>query len=185
MSIALDSKDLERINRLTRGIKGGAEKVISRALNHVANKAKTELAQQITGRYKIKSADIKPSISVVRAKPQTLEARLDVKSYRLDLKRFGIKPQTDTTGSPHKKVTAEVLRGSPFEVKKGFVWQGHVFQRESDKRLPIQKLSGPAVPQMATGENVIETVEEHASEALRERVNHELTVLLNGWDKKK
>ncbi|MBQ9273295.1 MAG: phage tail protein [Succinivibrio sp.] len=184
MSIALDPKDLERAKRLLKGIPGGAHKAVARALNRTAQTTRTALSRKVTERYTVKAGDVKSSMKMTRAGKE-LEARIDIESPRIDASKFKLKPRQDTTGQPNKKVTAEYLKGSPFQVKKGFIWHGHLFEREEEKRLPINKMTGPAIAQMAGSEQVIEEVEERASDALSRNLEHEVTVLLEGWDKKK
>jgi hypothetical protein len=142
------------------------------------------MAKSVTARYKVKAGEVKPAITINKAKPATLEAQIEAKGFKIPLSHFSVKPKTDTTGSPHKTAKAEVVKGSPFKVKQGFVWQGNVFKRETEKRLPIQKLAGPAVPQMLQNEELLQGVEDYASDVLKDRLDHEITVLLNGWDKK-
>ncbi len=58
--------------------------------------------------------------------------------------------------------------------------KGHVFARTSDRRLPIRKLWGPAVPREMTRNETAAAFEAVTTASLPARVEHEITAMTRG-----
>ena len=102
----------------------------------------------------------------------------------IPLSKFRIRPSSPTPGRP-KPVTATVVKGRGGTIPKAFVARmpaGHVgvYRRRGRPRLPILELYGPSAPQMIGNEEVMRALEEKAQQTLDERMEHEITRLLEG-----
>lgn len=181
--IQLDPAALRRATEMLSGIDGGADKALMRAINRTLDTAKTKIASLVTEQYAIKSRDVKAAFSLHKASKSSLEAELEISGPRIGYSHFKVSPRSDTTGRNRKAVKVEVKKGSPFTVEKGFVWKGNVFRRDGNDRLPVTRMSGPAVAQMAGSEEVMQQVEEHVNEHFSKNLDHEVTALLKGWTK--
>ncbi len=63
---------------------------------------------------------------------------------------------------------------------------GHIglFERYGKSSLPIKQLMGPSVPQMmGANETLPEAVGDDVRKVFEERMEHEITAILNGWHK--
>ena len=72
------------------------------------------------------------------------------------------------------------MKGKPIKLEKGFVWNGNVFSRSGDERLPIIKQTGPTVPQLLNSEKILPQLQEHAQQSFEKRLSHEVDALLKG-----
>ena len=50
-----------------------------------------------------------------------------------------------------------------------------IYERQGEKRFPVKELFGPATPQM------MYSIEEKMASTYEERIEHEITRILNGW----
>ena len=67
-----------------------------------------------------------------------------------------------------------------FEAKMGSHYG--IYERQGEKRFPVKELFGPATPQMMySNENVMDSIEEKMASTYEERIEHEITRILNGW----
>ena len=103
----------------------------------------------------------------------------------IGMRSDAVRPQTDTTGRRRRPVKAEIHRGEKFTVPRGFVWNKQVFARTSAARLPIEKQTGPAAPEMIEDLNVFDQLQERAQQRLRQRLNHESQAVLKGYGGKR
>lgn len=165
--------------------------VLSRALNRAISNVKTNMARQAAARYAVKQKDVKPTLTVKKARATDLaaEARSTAKEM-LPLYRFKVSPKKPTPRNPPSLYLARVLKSGGLKklsggagTSKGFVAtmrSGHegIFEREGRKRLPIFELSGPAVPSMVGQKANAAFIQKEGERVLRERVKHEISRML-------
>ena len=92
----------------------------------------------------------------------------------LGIDKFSYKPKYDTTGATQRPVRVSVKRNVQRTVGNGFVWQGHVFRRVGDARRPVEKVTGPAVPQLIEDPQILDEISEETQDYFEERLQHEL-----------
>ncbi|MGN0902876.1 MAG: phage tail protein [Succinivibrio sp.] len=184
--IRLDEDSISHMTSFLKFMPQAIPKAIARAMNRAISSAKTEASRTLRTKYTLKSSTINETMSLVRAKPNNLTAALKSSSYTasLSLNRYKVNPKKDTTGSPHRSVTVEILKGKPFKLDKGFVWNGTVFRRSGEDRLPIIKQTGPSVPQLLNSEKILPLIQEHVQQTFEKRLSHEVDALLKGDVKK-
>lgn len=180
--IKLDKKVVQKALSYLQGMPNEAPKAIARAMNRAISSAKTEAGRAIRQVYTVKTRDFTQTVKLVRAKPNSLEAQFSSRSFEnsLSYAHFKYSPKSPTTGSNQKPVKAEIRKGSPFIVDKGFVYNDNVFRREGKSRLPIFVKTGPTVPQMLNTDNIVESVSNKAQDTFEKRISHEVNALLTG-----
>lgn len=153
----------------------------SAGLNRTATQARTRSSQLVREGYNIKKSDLDKNIGIRRATEKKLEAALKVSGRRPKLMQFGAKgsipSKPGTTG-----VSVEVTKGRRLIVAASFLAvmpSGHkgVFIRKTTKRLPIQELTGPSVPQMFFGRKVYRKLIDYVHEIMPKN----LTDAINYW----
>jgi len=159
-------------------------KAISRAAKRAADSAKTETVKQLTNEYTLPVSEIRETVSARNLTGGDIGAAMQISSNPFALTKFdGVTPK-----EPVKKpVLAQVKKGSSkLELAKSFAAKmksGHVgiYERETDKSLPLEQHFGPATTGMfKANEKVNEAVLEKAGETLNKRVIHELERLMYG-----
>lgn len=175
---------LEARRRLSR-IPGGVETAAARAVNRALTGARTEITRAVRERYTIRARDVRQSLSIKRAAKGRLEGEIISRGYKIDLNasHFKVKPRADTTGNRQRHVTAEIIKGSPQTVERGFIFNTQVFRRVGRSRLPIAKQTGPAVPQMLEQDEVLQKTSQALQERFVSRLDHEVKAILNNWSK--
>lgn len=162
LSIKTDFKDVQRsLDRLSLDLQ---KRVVPAALNKVAAKAKTEMKQQITGEYNLKSAEVNERLRVIKAgrslnqwlavlDPFASRKRgrslnmihfLENKTTLAEAKRRKAGGTVNQLHFKIKRVGGKKLVEGAFIGNKGRT----VFVRTSGDRLPIKALSTIDVPQM-------------------------------------
>lgn len=162
LSVKTDFKDVQKsLDRLSTDLQ---KRVVPAALNKVAAKAKTEMKQQITSEFNLKSAEVNDRLRIIKAGRELAKwvAVLDPFASRkrgrslnvihflenkislADAKR---RRKAGTLNQLHfkiKRVGGQKLIEGAFIGNKGRT----VFVRTSGDRLPIKALSTIDVPQM-------------------------------------
>lgn len=179
--IDFDGNALLKAQEMLKNIPGGMQTATARAINRALQGARAAAVKAIRERYTVRATDIRETLKIKKATKSDLEGSLTSRGTKLDINasHFKVRPRTDTTGNRQRKVVAEIVKGSPFEVQRGFIYNSQVFRREGRTRLPIAKQVGPAVPQMLEQDDVLQRTTEVISERFRERLEHETEVLLN------
>ena len=163
-----------------------ARTVIVRALNRAIENARTNVVKKTREEYYVKASDIRGTIKLEKATPDSLRAIVRAKDTRRELINFNVRP-----GKPKPKkppiLRVAIKKGSGFVNFAGaFLARGtstgklHVLKRVTESRYPIHIKYGIAIPQMIGHPRVKVYVEEQAREIFKKRVDHEINRLLGG-----
>ena len=182
-TLDLDRDRLLVASELLRDTPKELPKAVSRALNRALTTTRSNASKRLTETYATRSSTLKKDIFLKRAKSSKLNAELDVKGQKLSLRHFKVRPSRDTTGSRRAPVKAEVVRGSPFPVERGFVWNGNVFRRAGRNRLPVKLQKGPAVAQMLGQEQLFKETVDGFEKAFSSRLDHEVEAVMRKYVK--
>lgn len=182
-SVKIDDKAIENAKLLLSQIPRGAESAISRAINRTMQGARTQIVRVVKERYTLKATDIRQTLSVVKSDKNTLTGEIKSRGTQLNASHFMHRPHGDTTGNKRRQVFVSFTKGKRFSVDRGFVWQGRIYKREGKKRLPIQSMYGPSVPQMIGSKESIERIERGMTDTFNKRIMHEIDVSLKGYGK--
>lgn len=162
---------------------GKAHQALARAVNRVTTTVHGRVIKAIRKQSEIPTAIIRASVGRRLVKPGgggALEGEVWAKGKPLSLKvfkarqlDFGVKAKWG--GEWHRYRGA--FMGPLPSVTAGRL-NGHVFVRTSAKRLPIEQLFGPAVPEELVRAESARTFQLTVANMLPERVAHELGRLL-------
>lgn len=161
---------------------GSVRQGIARALNRAIMSVRTQVTRAVASNVGIKQALVRDRIRIQEARPERLEARLELRGRRLPLTAFGAR-QT------RRGVTYR-LKGGKGLVPGGFLAtmaSGHrgVFVRKAPTRsraglrrgapaLPIREAFGPSLPFVAIQGGILETGRAHGSAAFLKAYAHEV-----------
>lgn len=176
---------LERAAKLLAGFPGGIEKASLSAVRRAASSGQTGAAREVNKLYYIKTGDFKKyttSKQSVRKSGNEISVGVTFGGYHIPLIRFN----TRLTSSG--RISTQVRRDSAAKVfQRAFraeTESGHIniFERVGRSRLPISDFYGPSVPQMmGANPELSKAVAEKMSQTFEERMEHEITAIMNGW----
>ncbi len=200
-----DNGSLDRANTLLAGIPDGVRKAVASAMPRAVDHLRKQTETRVRERYAITAANIRTekNVKVSYSIGDTVTAFVVFSGRKIPLYRYnGSKPKEPQWNKDKliKAKTAEgwknlpegmpayghVLAGtSPTLFKHAFtatMSNGHtgIFERNSSG---IEEIMGLSVPQMIGNEAVTNALAQDASEKFSERLDHEVTRLLNGWGK--
>lgn len=168
-----------------------ARRVMKRALNDTANKARTMLADKARETYAVKKSGFKRNARLKRASGGNLAAYILVSGKANELKDFRVNPASYATGAARPAVyRAKVLQAGGLKalrkpsVGKAFMVRfksGHVTiaEREGKARLPIKTLYSPSNPAMVGARRVYGVLRPEIGSMLEKQVERSLNFELS------
>lgn len=187
--IEINASALQQAEKLLQGISGAAKKVALTAVKKTVRGAKRDAVQKVRERYTIKPAYINRTMSFIND-----DGSFGFKSKGRvnDLAYFKHNPASVPRHRPPrgKYLYSQVIKGEGGTIAHAFLAKmksGHVgvFQRgghgTNSASLPIDKLSGPSVPQMLGSPTVSEFIQKRMEERLAVNVEHEVNAFLMGY----
>lgn len=181
--IEIDSHELRNVQRQLGAYQDKAPTAISRTLNRVAANAKTNIGRKTRETYVVKAKDINQTMTVRKANKTTLNALIASRGERVPLDKFKYSPKNPRPGKPPRALKVAVKKDGTKELLHAFVADingNKIFEREGKSRLPIKRLFGPAIPQMAGNEEVRNFVEQEAEKLYQRRLEHEIDRIIEG-----
>lgn len=177
---------IDRAMKLLAGIPHGADKAIGSAIKRAATSGEAYAARVIREEYYISAGDFK---AYTKSKRKIIshngETTVDIefKGYHIPLMKFSTRIGSDG------RVTARVKRSSSGAVLDHVFAQsvgthGHtgLFERVTDKRLPIEEKLGPSTPQMMDyNDDISQEIGDKVRETFDQRLEHEILAVMNGW----
>ncbi len=179
--IEITAAQMDRAALLLRNIPGALPKAIYHTLNRAITTVKAKAATEISRVYRISSTALKDGNMRLRPATETsLSASITFAGNVIPLIQFQV------SRGKSGMVRASVMRkGGQAALKRAFVANpGHgegVFERVADKRFPIQQLYGPSIAHMAENADVLERVAKAGQDTINNRLEHEITRMLNGY----
>lgn len=188
VSIKLDERQMQRVQRLLRAVPREVPKIMSRAINKTAKSTKVEIARLIAAKAKIPIKGIKKGIGMKKATRRRWLATLNITSRHIPLiyLKTGKTKKGVTYRGPgdvyaHKQ-KVEVSGGLiPSAFKQAMPGSGHkgVFLRRTNKRLPIDELFGPSAAELFEGvKGIAKQVMRSANEKLTKNIDSQINYVL-------
>ncbi|MEK5378073.1 phage tail protein [Paenibacillus sp. FSL P2-0173] len=180
--IQIDTTALREAQRHLQEVKKKTKVAMYRALNRVAQNAKTNASKEIREQYVIKAGDLGSTFSIKKADKGSLSATIRSRSRGTGLDKYKFSPRR-TTGKRPKVLKVAVKKGGMKKVPGAFVAEKNgvkIFIREGRSRLPIKRLYGPPAPEMFNNVQIRESVERKARVLYAQRLEHELNRELGG-----
>lgn len=197
IQVKVDEKQRKQAKELLAHIPGGAAAAMARALNRTVEGVRTEVIRAITASFVVKAGKARDTMSVQRATPQFLFARLTSRGPSIGLEQFSWYPKS-IKPRPPIGVSVQIdrerrawARPGSFLVDNGrlfglYVRRANDAERRKFGQRSIQKLTyTPGIPGMMR--RVLEDngfgsgnrrLQEKANQILMQRVDHEVEYLL-------
>ena len=177
---------LNRIAQALKNIPKGYEKAVSRAMNRAALSGRAAAVSTIRNEYTLKASTIRRHFTIEKASVRSLEALVIGKGNMLPLVQYKTRPKTDTTGNARKPVRVQVKQnGGAKRLGSSFVFKGKILQRLGTKSLPVKEAYGPAIPLIASNDEISSNVQKVMQETFAERIDHEAAYAINEFIKKR
>lgn len=187
ITVDIAEDGFSRVEKILAGIPGGAKKAVGNALTRSANAGKTVAKKAVTQEYTISSSEFLANTrninNITRSSDGGVSISFGYRGNVIPLIKFDTR--VDRSGRVRTHVmrsTARVSLERAFRAKMG----NHIgiYERLTDARHPVEEKFGPATPQMMySNEDVLDSIEDKMAETYQQRIEHEITRLLNGWGK--
>lgn len=180
-TVNIDEKRIREIQQQLGGIQGKAPNAISRAMNRAVTATATSVSKEVRKKYHVKAGDVKDATTRSRSSPSSLSASVRLTGGPIGLDKFKVSPKTvNPKRKSQLKISVRKDRGAgsvagAFNANINGV---KVMKRTSKKRLPIERLFGPSIPQMAKNEEVSNTAGRRGGVVFEERLRHEIGRIL-------
>lgn len=195
---------LARAEKILAGIPGGVQKAAQSAMTRTVTNLRTKVGERVRERYAISNANLRlgDNMKVRYTMGQGVSAIILFNGSKIPLYRYeGASPKSPAY--LNERVPA-LVNGNWRMVRPGVNAHGHqltgtgsiafphafvarmasghtgIFERDGDG---ISEIMGSSLPQMVGNEEVIEKLSEDASKKFEERMDHEISRILNGWGK--
>jgi hypothetical protein len=177
-AVYVDAKEFKKVELRLGARYKQAPVVISRALNRSATTARATAIKQVTGNYYIKQKLIreKKIITIYKANKTKLRSLVIVRDSSIPLNYFKFSPGRPRPKNPPRLKVA-VKRNGMKTLDRAFVADingNKIFERKGKKRLPIDRLYGPAVAQITGVERNRVAVEKESMKMYLKRLDHEI-----------
>lgn len=187
----ISAPDLERAQKLLAGIPGGAESAVRNAVSRAASHLRTVSSKTVRERYALPASAVRQNetVSVRYSFQNGAQAVISFAGHKLPLFRYhGTSPQ-----SPGVRETVQahqLTSTAPARFQHAFIARmrsGHIsiFERTGGKtsanKDEISQIMGSSVPQMLGSQEVQAKLSAQTAAKLKERLDHEILRLLNGW----
>lgn len=180
---------IDRVTKMLAGIPHGADKAIGSAIKRAATSGEAYAAKVIHGEYYISAGDFKAYTKSKRhiiTENGSTTVDIEFKGYHIPLLKF------DTKVGKDGRVVTRVKRSSGKTVLDHVFAQsvgthGHtgIFERITERRLPIEEKLGPSTPQMMSyNDDISQEIGDKVRETFDARIEHEMLAVLNGWRQK-
>ena len=177
--------NLERVNKLLAGLGDNGSsihKAVYNALRRAADSGKTQAGRFAAEQYTISKGQF---MSHIRSKTIQKGGHLGVDSVQIIFAGQVIPLiEFHTRFSKDGGVSTSVKRGGGGVLSHAFIANiggTSVFERITTRRFPVEKKYGPSAAHMMMNETVVENMDEHITSVFNERIEHEITRILNGW----
>lgn len=181
IAVDIAEEGFDRVSAILSGIPGGANRAVGSALARAAAAGKTVAKRAVTQEYAISSSEFTNRTNIQRASSGEVSINFGYRGSVIPLRVFDTK--VDRSGrvvTRVKKSSARQALDHAFEAKMGSHYG--IYERQGEKRFPVKELFGPATPQMMySNEVVMDSIEAKMASTYEERIEHEITRVLNGW----
>lgn len=176
---------IDRVNAILKGIGNGsgAFQAIGAAMKRAGDSAKTMAGRYASETYNISKGAFMSHCSITSnmqgGSGGVASIQLLFAGQVIRLIEFN-----GTTGGPNGGVHVGPKRGGG-ELRRAFITaissNRGVWERVGKARFPVEQKYGPSTGHMMQDEGVSEKLTNHIQEVFDQRIEHEITRILNGW----
>lgn len=181
VQIHIDAQAVREVEQKLGQFANRAPNAISSALNRTVTNIASNITKEVRARYHIKAGDVNSSIKKTKSTKSSLSAEVRSRGTTIPLDKFKVSPKTV---NPKRKsqLKIAVKKDGIKQVLGAFIANLNgikAFKREGKSRLPIKRLFGPSIPQMAGEHEIVEKVNENGWTTYHTRLNHEVNRILS------
>lgn len=176
---------LDRVTKLLAGIPDGVYRAVGSAIKRAAQRGRTVGMKIVSEEYAIGQGELKKNTrninTVVKDGAGSYSITFGYRGNVIPLIKF------DTRIDRSGKIATRVLRKNARQILDA-AFIAHVgahtgvFERETEERFPIKELFGPsAVQAFYAREETVDKMDEEIRGTYENRIEHEITRVLNGW----
>lgn len=182
--VNLNKREIQELKKRLGNCDKKLPSILARSYNRASGKFKTEINKETRKEYTIKSKDINSTITIKKATKSNLGAVVKSKGGMEPLTKYKVSPKKPNPAKPPKFFKAAVKKDGLKVIPKAFMatykGQDIAFQREGKERMPINRLSGPAVPSILDNKDNRKHAYKEATDMLYKRLDHEINRVLEG-----
>jgi len=181
LHIQFDQQQMARAEAQLQGVKNGAPRAMTRAINRTVSYGKTLSKKLIREEYTINAQAVTRATTTEKARSGNLHGVIRFKGRPKQLRNFSKRNTSRGVAVSVKKGTGRRLIPRSFirTINSG----PSILRRAGAARYPIEVLHGPSVPQMAGNVNVAPRIQTQVQKKLGERLEHEVGAILKGYVK--
>lgn len=179
LQIQFDQAQVARIEAQLQGVKNGAPRAMTRAINRTVSYGKTLSKKLIREEYTINAQAVTRATSTEKANSGSLRGVIRFRGRPKQLRNFSKRKTSKGVAVAVKKGSGRSLIPRSFirTINSGPA----ILRRTGAARYPIEVLHGPSVPQMAGNVNVEPRIRTQVQKKLGERMEHEVGAILKGY----
>lgn len=206
----LGQESMERAAKLLAGISNGVDRAVKGAMPRAVSHLRSNSSKAVRERYAISAKNIRTdeNVTVTYSYQNGVQAFVRFAGSKIPLFRYdGASPKRPAVDKErllaakiaghwamaHPGIAAsghQLIGTSPTRFQNAFVAQmdsGHIgiFERTGGESASggdaIRELMGSSVPQMLGSREVEERLSKETADKFQERIEHEISRLLNGW----
>ncbi|HEY4623844.1 MAG TPA: phage tail protein [Solibacillus sp.] len=180
VTVDVDERRIREIQSQLGALQNKAPAIIARAMNRANTAIATSVNKGVRAKYYVKATDIKSATKKTDASPGNLSAKVDIKGSPIGLDKFKVSPKT-VNPKRKSRLKIAVKKNGGNAVPGAFnanVNGIKVMKRTGRKRLPIERLYGPSIPQMAKNEEVANAARRRGGQVFEDRLKHEIRRLV-------
>ena len=179
--VNVDDAKLKEVQERLGEFAKKAPNAIANALNRTMTNVASNVTKGVREQYHIKAGEVKNNLKKTKATRSTLAAEVRARGPAIPLDRFKVSPKT-VQPNRKKQLKVAVKKDGTKQIMGAFIANlsgVKVFKREGKGRLPIARLFGPSVAQMAGNEKIVNNANEKAVVTFETRLNHEVNRILS------
>lgn len=178
------ANSLDRVNKILAGVPGGIWKASYSALKRAGDTAKTRAGQFAAAEYTINKGDFMRNVNqkshITSQAGSLVSMSINYAGNVLPLLTF------NTKFSRNGFLQTQVKRGGASTVlEHAFAARVFgpigVYERLGSERFPVEQKYGPSTTHMMQNETVVEKMDKTVRDTFEQRLEHEITRVLNGW----
>lgn len=178
------ANSLDRVNKILAGVPGGIWKASYSALKRAGDTAKTRAGQFAAAEYTINKGDFMRNVNqkshITSQAGSLVSMSISYAGNVLPLLTF------NTKFSRNGLLQTQVKRGGASTVlEHAFAARVFgpigVYERLGSERFPVEQKYGPSTTHMMQNETVVEKMDKTVRDTFEQRLEHEITRVLNGW----
>lgn len=170
IEISIEDAQIRQIEKTLASLKpASVSKAVQQASSRAVDHAKKVGWDKVKSLYTAKQKDVYANISKRRESDGTV---MVIRGAPMGVEHYKAR-KTKKRG-----VFVTIKRANTFNVSKGFAYNKTFFQRHGKPRFPIDRLFGPAAPQLFGNPETMSAMEKAGMETYEKRLMHELDRLI-------